>query len=287
MHEVGEAYAKRGETPNDEPYVFVDEDGQTQTWLSPKKAFLPALAFLPRPKLGKAEGKFHVKIDGVAYLGFIDLVCHADDIGLDHGCPVVIDYKTKDTLEARGMHEGPGTFLSDPQAVLYAYKTMRSTGFDRVFLRWIYIKRKGRPGAKAVDALLTLAEVEEAFLTVVHKPAGQMVQLRAKKKLVDPLSVPYNADTCMAYGPKWACKRVSQCKLTSRQKLEGRGGNMDDLLAELEAMDKAPAKPSKAAVAAEAPKGVNPEPLKAEVVKSSGAPSDAEIGRVVRFLLGK
>lgn len=300
IHGVAEQYHKHGTQPDETAPPFQGPDGEL--WLSPGKAFLPALPFLPRPKVGIAEGKFSRWIEGIQYIGFIDLTCHSDDIGLSYGAPVVIDYKSKDSLTARGMLNEPGDFLADPQAILYALKTMLETGFDQVLLRWVYIKRKGKPAAKASDALLSRKDIEEAFYAVVHKPAQQIVTLRTNKKRLDPHKVPWNSDTCLKYGPRYACPRIEQCNLTAQQKLAGpSGGMMDDLLAELEAMSAQPKPaPTKAEVAAEPPKPVNSAPVKTEVppypspgkmpdslAVFSDKPTDAEIGRVVRFLLGK
>jgi hypothetical protein len=296
LHSVAQAYHQRGVEPD--PLSLAGQ------------MFGPARKYAPKPGIGRVEGEFHLTVSGVLYQGFIDLECMSDDLpgARKLGIPAVVDYKGKKTLSEPSILEGEGAFLNDPQALIYAARTLVKYKASEVYMRWIYVKRDGKPGAKPQDAILSRKEVTAAFGRLIHPTALVLVQLKQKKDL-DPLRLPPSPASCMRYGPKWACPWIDTCNLTPDEKLAGLEDkkptkeSMMDLLAELEAMEDKSAQSVAASAATNegrqpvinppeskpAPKAEptpNPVPVK-YLVAVQGAPSDEEIGRVVRFLLGR
>lgn len=209
IHEVARAYHAEGKAP-----VRGTPEGDV---------FLVALPHVPKPKSGEAEGKFREVIDGVEYLGYVDLSW------FDGGLPHVLDYKT--VKDFRFAFEGLGDFLNDPQAVLYARRALiKYPSAPGVRMTWLYLKREGRPKARPVHVSLTRAEILEAFARVVIPRAERLITLKAQKP--DPRTLTPNTAQCYKYGVKKACKYLRQCGVSVGDRMEAIMGA--DLLAELE-----------------------------------------------------
>lgn len=235
IHDVAEDYHVRGKAP----------DRATRAGA----AFLPALPYLPQPKAGRAEGAFEVQISGIEYKGIVDLNCTLGDLPVQASyafmcnstfgprgrpgpeTPIVLDYKSK--KDFRRIFKGPGDFLNDPQAILYALKRLIQTGSALVGLRWVYIKREGRPKAVVCDALLTREEVLEAFGRINHPLATRLVQIKLTKP--DPLTLTPTPTTCTKYGKKYLCKHIGKCNLDPLDSLGAEMENSMGMLEELEA----------------------------------------------------
>jgi hypothetical protein len=278
------------------------------------RVFAQALPYIPRPGVGKAEGEFTANVSGSDYLGFIDLQCMIEDLPGSDDCdmPVVIDYKTKATIrrgDRRNVLEGPGDFLDDPQAILYAAKALVQHKADKVHLRWIYLQAEGKPKAFCSDATLSKGEVSAAFGRIVHPIAKQLDALRPAMLdgTLDPLTLPPTPATCRKYGEKYACPYESVCNLPPGADLaimddENTQGDTDmDLLAKLQNQAKTTTQPQAetkpapvAPPVAEAPKGINPpkpmpekcdKPAECKVPAAVADASDAELGRALRVLI--
>lgn len=260
------------------------------------RAFLPALPYVPRPRSGTAEGKFELTLGKLGFRGMIDLACTVGDLPdaaeFDYAedVPVVIDYKSVKSLGADKMLKDEAEFLNDPQAIVYATKRLVQSKSKWVVLRWIYLRRaaewdgqewkpKGKPKAQPQTVVLSREQVEDAFRRIIFPLANQLVQIKLTKP--DPLSLPANADSCMRYGPKYACPRIGQCNLSPMEKIT----MARDLLAELDSEEETQVKeePKKAAPAPKAGKGINPPPLNAEPARNEswpGQPPDSVVVEV-------
>lgn len=282
VHKVGEDYHNLGTMPDESTPAG--------------RVFMPALAHIPHPRVGRAEGKFHMTLFGVEYEGLIDLSCMTGDLPgtahLDPAMPAIVDYKTgKDP--GKSLLEGPGEFMDDPQALLYAMKRLAQTGADQVYLRWLGLKTEGRPKAYPSNCVMPRKETAEAFVRVVHPVAEALVFLKAKKKAnggLDPLTLPPNPARCLKYGAKYPCPWIERCALTPREMLGTDEVYMGpNMLANLQAQfgqgQAAPAAtPAPAAQAAPAPfgggapapfgaTGINPKPLAAPAPAAAAAPA--------------
>lgn len=281
VHRVGQDYHEIGKAPDPN----TDEG----------KIFRPALPHVPTPRKGTCEGKFDFRVGALEFTGVIDLSCNSGDLpGAWPGMPAVLDYKSikaltakrmlgvklgKDMSRERWYELNKPSFLADLQALIYAAKRLVQTKQQRVFLRWLYLRRGEydektgelvvKPKAEPRDTILTLAEVTEAFGRLVHPLATRLVQIRRDK--TDPLSLPPNPNRCMLYGPKYACPRIGQCNLSANDALQLEDDSDMDLLDEL--MQEENEKPAPAREP-EKPKGINPEPLKPASAAAKSANAD-------------
>lgn len=285
VHQVAEDYHTHGKAPDRNT-----REGQV---------FLPGLKYVPKPLCGRAEGKFRFRVAGVEFSGLIDLACSVGDLPAEHRpdlpaeTPVVVDYKSVKALSARYMLDGEQAFLCNRQALTYAAKRLVETRQQVCVLWWIYLRRGawdeqrecwvGRPAAELRWSAVSLAQVTEAFGRLIHPLAVKLTQIKLTKP--NPLDLPPNPDSCLRYGPKYACPRIKQCQLTLADQLK----EMDvrDLLDELNA-EEGPVEPAPAKAAKKA-KGINPEPIKVEqeakVPMNEGARNtDADLGKAVRLL---
>jgi hypothetical protein len=293
IHQVAEDYHTHGKQP----------DRSTPAG----KAFYPALAYVPRPLSGTAEGKFSFRVAGLEFSGLIDLACSVADLPQDWvphtnidgteapewdpAWPVVIDYKSVKALSKDYMLNDKASFLQNRQAIVYAAKRLVETRASNLVLWWIYLRRPqwdeqkkvwtGRPKAELKYALVSLAEVTEAFGRLVVPVAKRLTIIKAEKP--NPLDLPPNPDSCLRYGSKYACPRIKQCNLSVAEELSGM-----DLLDEMNAETAAPV----TAEVAKPKKGINPpkttksEPIaEAYVSPTLSHNPDAELGRALRLLL--
>lgn len=230
VHAIAEAYHKHGRFP----------DRETKAGA----IFMPALPWLPRPGVGKAEGEFTRTLRGVVFRGYIDLECITEAprtrIKSVH---IILDYKTCKNF--RYALKGPGDFLNDPQALVYAMKALRDNQeTEYVLLRWLYLRTEGKPKAMASDCMLSRAEICEAFDNLILPMAKRLVQIKLTKP--NPLTLKPNPATCHKYerkGPDGtkigACAYITKCNLTLAERLSEMNQGEEDmsgsLLSDLEA----------------------------------------------------
>lgn len=278
-HEVAELYHKHGKRPD-------------RTTLA-GRLFLLALPHAPLPGVGRSEGKFSLRVGGITYSGIIDHINGNE----------VTDYKTTGALKKAAL-DTKEKFLKNPQALIYAVKTLVSSGALEVKLTWIYLEhKKNKDGekeakqAKAFSFILTKAEVEAAFGPVVHDKAERLVELKKKKVDRDTpeaekkkkfFSLTPNFESCYKFG---RCQFYDLC----HNEDSGEEINMQSLAEKL-----------KAGLAQS--KGINAPESKGEVATAKPAPApkeetkpaadkadepkpvaitdlaDAELGRAVRLL---
>ena len=202
LHAILENYLRHGTWPAAPEWITIWNPARTKS----RDVELVALAKLGLPHLPPAgvatvEGRFTYHVGGVDYLGFIDLHHRAE------GVLVLQDHKTSSDPRKYGLHER-ADYLNDPQTLLYARYLLDTQGDYSLCVQWIYYATKGKPRVVTTPVLLTRAEVEAAFVNVVHKPATEMVQIR--KKGVDGPPPPRNTDSCYSYGQP--CPHMAYCK---------------------------------------------------------------------------
>lgn len=299
VHAVAENYHARGQAPDrDTPAGAV---------------FMPALAWVPRPGTGRTEGGFDLTVSGVEYMGYIDLEVQARDLPSvpdNETAPAIVDYKSVKSLDKRRMLKGPGEFMNDPQAILYAARTLvKHRDADRVLLRWLYLRTEGSPKAAPQDCLVSRAEVEDAFGRIVHPIAAHLDALRVEKP--HPKDLTPTPSRCMKYGKAYPCPHIARCELTAKEQLIMGSSLLEKLRAKQQAATTAASEPAKAEPAPEAKsepapeKGVNPpespkrarqtriapekSPADEGVVRQAAIADqereDAELGRAVRVLM--
>lgn len=302
IHTVAQDYHERGIAPNRHTLAGA--------------IFFPALPWVPKPQVGRCEGKFELTVSGIQYSGYIDLECMASDlpqrqVKIEYDMPAVVDYKSKKNFNS--ILDGPGDFYNDSQAIIYAARALVKYKSDAVYMRWLNLKREGTHKAKPSDCVMTRKETTDAFRRLIHPTAQVLIQLKNKRDL-NPLTLPPSPASCMKYGIKYACPHIAKCNLGPEDKLlaledtDTTERKMMDLLAMLESM------PDNTAAATQA---AEPEIKKAEPLinppespkysgsqavdqavptvaskvalaeKSITSMSDEEIGQVVRFLFGK
>lgn len=224
-HKTAEDYHNRGKRPD-------------RTKLS-GRLFLLALPYAPLPGVGRSEGEFKARIGGIDYRGIID---HITDDNTH-----VTDYKTTSDIKADYILRIKEQFLKNPQALIYAVKALVKSKADHVKLTWIYMeakwkgkdekKEKVATKAEAFSAILSKAEVEEAFGQYVHPVAEKLVQLRKnrvdkkapeKEKLARFFSLTPNFDSCYKFG---RCQFYDLC----HDEPAGEEMNSIDLAAKLKA----------------------------------------------------
>lgn len=276
IHLVAENYHNHGTSP----------DRETEAG----KIFLAGLPFLPRPGVGRTEVKLECTIGSAEWVGYIDLLCQSDDLpGAPPGMPAILDYKSTKKLEY--VLAGEGQFLNDEQAIIYALWVMMQTGAERVFMRWLGLKTVGRPKAKCSDYIMTREAAIQAFDRVIEPVVSILVPLGSKP---DPLALRPNPSECRRYGEKYKCPYEALChpRFTPAMSLGGIGEYTVGLLDEMKA-ERAAAQVKTAVMPPSA--GVNPpeaaskpskKPAMVTVTVTEG-PTNEEIGRVVRFLLGR
>lgn len=199
LHEIAEKYLIDGSQP----------DRLTKAGL----LFIQGLGYLPPPGTGGIEGEITLHIDGVQYMGFLDLLSKQVP-GFHPDALVLGDHKTSADPKKYGIWGAPA-FLKNEQALIYALWKLLKFGGDTIDLRWLYYWTKGRPRSAASDVTLTRMQVEDAFEPVVHNTASQLIQL--KKKTKSALELDPNPASCKLYG-KEGCPFKSKCTdITKKQ----------------------------------------------------------------------
>lgn len=206
LHSFAEGYLVDGTTPD-----LLTKEGNL---------FLKGLPYLPGPKAGHVEGNLIFTYDGVTYNGFIDfrgpLPANAKFMGEEKDIRrVVLDHKTSSSPDKYGLW-GVEAFLANPQSVLYGAYDVIESGDAQANLRWLYYWTKGSLRAKPSDAVLTRAQLEDAFEPVVHLPAKEIVRLKVLSP--EPMDIDPSPESCSKYG---GCPYQDRCGLTNAQKIAG------------------------------------------------------------------
>jgi len=143
----------------------------------------------------EVEREFDVMIDGVRYVGKIDIGYKPP------GLPrVVQDWKTSSNPQEYGLTEE--TMLDDPQAVLYAKESfLRYPGEQELTLRWVYMHSKKAVPAYDVTRTVTREEVDTAFERV-HAVGTEIREARAdvSEHGLTAKDFEPNFDACGNYG---------------------------------------------------------------------------------------
>ena len=294
-----------------EPYLI--KGTQPDEFTKAGNLFVRGLPYLPPPGSGDVEGKRHIELDGVPYVLVIDY--RGRKVPGFGGKRVVLDHKTSKNPKKYGLWGKPA-FLQNPQSVLYSTYDIIQADDDEANLRWLYYRTSGSPKAEPSDCTLTRTELEDVFEDVVGSKAKRILHLRTV--VTDPNELDPNTDVCDKYGGcPYHPRAGGQCTVTKTQQIRGAVRQVEkkettmaegNLLARIAARKAAAAAGGGASAPEEKEDKINPPeaqeekaeetPAPAErpsarrkaaapIEPSSDAPSDADIGRVVRFLLGK
>lgn len=206
-----------------------------------------------------SEEEVRPYIDGVEYLGYIDL--YTPQVNL------IQDLKTSGAPQRYGLTAD--TLRTDPQALIYAYAHMSNHAADQATCRWVYTSTK-KPLAYPVEATLTRSEVEDGLSNHVIPIQDQLVQIG--KSGAKALDVAPSWDHCYAYG---GCPYKHLCKGTDDMKK-----NTDDLFADL--LKDLPKAPATTAPVQATPPGmaVNP-PSQAQIGVAKYAPAIHSVGEAL------
>lgn len=304
VHKIAEDFATKGAMPD-----RLTQEGNL---------FMAGLPFMGPPKSGVAEGAIDMVIDGVRYRGFIDLRGYQIP-DYDPARRVVRDYKTSSNPKGVSPEGEPyglwgrENFLKDPQAVIYGTYDVIEADDTESHLDWLYFWTRGKPRVEASRAVLTRAELEDAFEPVVHTKAKELVRLRIAAP--DPNDLDPNTTVCNNFG---GCPHRERCQLTTKQKIGGvlqlvtKSENRNKEKTEMTLLEKIAAdRATKAALANGTPTTLKsvpppavdivnpPEVKKAEPAAKLTGPKavpqaearpvtsgDAELGAAVRVILG-
>lgn len=186
---------------------------------------------LPRCKAPglKVEDDFSIEIEGYKFVGLIDWQLPG----------LLGDHKT-----CGGFNYclTPETFKTDTQAIVYAAVKMWRENLDAIPVKWVYYTRGAKPKSKAVEGVLTRADVE-AEMPRILATAAQIKEARRLK--LAPNDLPKKLTGCDAYG---GCPFLNtKCSLTDAQRLRAamsQALNKDAFLSGLNPPAGAPAAPS-------------------------------------------
>ena len=213
VHKLQERYLTDG-TRQDvlPPECNLTDEDQIKFWRRAGNMALAGMPFIPGPGTGGVEGQFFATLGGIKYMGFLDWQGPAGVLpGLDAqtsgALPAALDHKTSSDPSKYGIW-GKDAFLSDPQALIYACKLIVQHRADSVFLRWVYYWSKIKSRALPSDAVVTCAEVEDAFGAVVHPVAyrqvGLLAAMPAKLTERDVSDPEVRADLTGSHAVQWA-----------------------------------------------------------------------------------
>lgn len=194
-----------------------------------------ALEWLPAPADAKRAGctqQFKIRLPGARgtpwyYNGYEDFDVPVGGLlpkwsaGADDE-PAVVDFKTCKTFSYALNSE---SIKTNPQAVLYALNTMRRFKTDKVRLRWIYMRTKGKPKAQVTDAVITAADVLPVFLEIektaaeIHDylqraPPRKYGEIGGPEHEAYVLATEPTPEHCDAYG---GCDHKFRCNLSPAQ----------------------------------------------------------------------
>jgi PD-(D/E)XK nuclease superfamily protein len=205
MHDQLEKYLRDGR-PLD--FLFKDKHG-----VHPAEIAAAGLQYLPAPQSPglQVERYFKFPVPEQPHIfirGFKDYTMAPEY--REDGLPHVGDHKScgnaKYALTADELQ-------GNVQAIIYAYdELLKYPDAPAATLQWTYYATKGRRFAWPVCATVTRAHVLELMQEVFHGAIEVAVTFLSKP---DPLSLPYNADSCDKYG---GCPFIGNCNLGPRER---------------------------------------------------------------------
>lgn len=136
--------------------------------------------------------------EGFIFQGYIDFFHH-----LGSQIWLIGDHKTCSSFSTALSSE---ELKTNVQANIYAQWAFKELGANKVKLKWIYYRTKGKAQANSVEAILGKQEALDNFAAII-KTAGEIKALIEGKTASSEL--PKNTAACFKYGP---CPFYSRCK---------------------------------------------------------------------------
>lgn len=154
-------------------------------------AAMSAIRFLPPPKLPgmRVEGRFEFEDSGVRWLGYQDLVWERN------GLRVLHDHKSTSSISRWA--KTPEELEHDPQLVIYARREFQSWPEPRLECEWHYTEMTAKPRTVPVRLTVLREAIDQDFALITDK-ALALERIRAEGP--DPKTLPYNEETCNAFG---------------------------------------------------------------------------------------
>jgi hypothetical protein len=155
---------------------------------------LAGLPYLPLPGIGLVETKLRLDVEGITYIGFVDLI-----FGLVPGEQItVLDHKTTGNLDYRLTpgHEDPSKDLvTDVQRIIYSHWAAITFAVERVNAVWLYYRRKP---PKAVPSVYSEPRrvILERFHEIHRRSTVPMINAHG----LPPEELPRNVAACGRYG---------------------------------------------------------------------------------------
>lgn len=163
---------------------------------------LAGLPYLPLPGVGLTEVKLRLDVDGITYIGFVDLI-----FGLVPGEQVtVLDHKTTGNLDYRKTpgHEDPSKDLvTDVQRIIYSHWAAFAFSVERVNAVWLYYRRKP-PKAEPSVYSEHRDEVTWRFIELHQRATVPMIAAHG----LPPEELPRNVAACGRYS---RCPFIAEC----------------------------------------------------------------------------
>lgn len=219
-HKMLEVYHNIGKIPDiNYAWQFNKDRPVRYPGLSAKKC----LKHMPPPKTGRAEHGFSFVINGIKFIGYIDLEWK------DEQSLWVTDYKFVSSFQSA---LDANTLTENIQATIYSTKAILQHKVKKVNLRWIYALSTKNPSSRKVESYLKEEQVKKQ-LKVLLNVCEDMIVLKdkvsqmkgSKEDIIN--SLPPTVKSCSRYA---GCYYLNKCKLTQEQLMQGDFDEMDQTL---------------------------------------------------------
>lgn len=227
-HKYLENYMKYGTLPDAEkPWQFTKESKIRYPGLSAKKA----IKHIPKPGTARAEHGFSFIINGIEFIGYIDL-----EYFDEHKNIYLTDYKFVSSYQSA---LGSDSLQANVQATIYAAKAIFEHKVENIILKWIYILSTKNPSVRTITSGLTKKQTSDQLKKLLDI-CEEMIELRdsIKKEKYSDIEIlnemQPTIESCSRYG---GCYYINMCNLTPEQLMQGDFKEMDkDLSSKLKGL---------------------------------------------------
>lgn len=227
-HKYLENYMKYGTPPDAEkPWQFTKESRIRYPGLSAKKA----IRHIPKPGTARAEHGFSFIINGIEFIGYIDL-----EYFDEHKNIYLTDYKFVSSYQSALDSD---SLQANVQATIYAAKAIFEHKVENINLKWVYILSTKNPSARTITSGLTKKQTSDQLKKLLDI-CEEMIELRnnikqEKHSDIEILNkIQPTIESCSRYG---GCYYINMCNLTPEQLMQGDFKEMDkDLSSKLKGL---------------------------------------------------